>query len=201
MIAVRDDFPRLTPTEYFTWEEQQQTRHEYIDGEVYAMSGGTINHSKVASNLNFILKSHLRGGKCQVLTSDAKVKIEALNNYVYPDLSVSCDDRDRSTSQYITYPCLIIEVLSPATEAYDRGDKFAMYRQNPLLQDYLLVSAEKMAIDTYRKNDRGSWEIFNYRSGDTINLQSVGLSFEIAQVYEDIIWEITPSINLPQSEL
>jgi Uma2 family endonuclease len=162
MIAVRDDLARLTPEEYFAWEDQQQTRHEYIDGEVYAMSRGTIHHSKIASNLNFILKSHLRGGKYQVLTSDAKVKIEAFNNYVYPDLSVSCDDRDLSTTPYITYPCLIIEVLSPATEAYDRGDKFTMYRQNLLLQDYFLVSAEKMAIDIYQKNYRGSWEILNY---------------------------------------
>jgi Uma2 family endonuclease len=189
MIAVRNNFPQLTAEEYFDWEEQQQIRHEYLNGEVYAMTGGTINHSKVASNLNFILKSHLRGGSCQILTSDGRVKLETYNAYVYPDVSVSCDRRDRSTPKYITYPCLIAEVLSPKTEAYDRGDKFTMYRQNPVLQDYLLVSAEKIAIDIYQKNDRGGWEIINYRSGDTIKLQSIDLDFAIEQVYEDIIFE------------
>jgi len=136
MVVTKDNFSRFTPEEYFQWEEQQQLRHEYINGDVYAMSGGTINHSKIASNLNFIVKSHLRGGGCQVLTSDARVNIVQSNDYVYPDVSVTCDDRDRNTSQYITYPCLVIEVLSPSTANYDRGDKFRMYRRNPILPSW-----------------------------------------------------------------
>jgi Uma2 family endonuclease len=188
MVVTKDNFSRFTPEEYFQWEEQQQRRHEYINGEVYAMSGGTINHSKIASNLNFILKSHLRGGGCQVLTSDARVKIVESNDYVYPDLSVTCDDRDRSTSQYITYPCLVVEVLSPSTANYDRGDKFRMYRRNPILRDYLLVDAEKIAIDLYRHNELGNWEIINYQAGDAIELKSVNLSCSIEDIYEDIVF-------------
>ncbi|MFM2312304.1 MAG: hypothetical protein RLZZ04_1580 [Cyanobacteriota bacterium] len=189
MIVTKDNFPRFTPEEYFQWEEGQQLRHEYINGEVYAMSGGTINHSKIASNLNFILKSHLRGGGCQVLTSDARVNIVQSNDYVYPDLSVTCDDRDRTTSQYITYPCLVIEVLSTSTANYDRGDKFRMYRRNPSLQDYLLIDTEKIAIDLYRHNELGNWEIVNYQAGDTIKLQCINLSCLIEDVYEDIVFE------------
>jgi Uma2 family endonuclease len=188
MVVAKDKLPRFTPEEYFQWEERQQLRHEYINGEVYAMSGGTINHSKIASNLNFILKSHLRGGGCQVLTSDARVKIVESNDYVYPDLSVTCDDRDRSTSQYITYPCLVVEVLSPSTANYDRGDKFRMYRRNPILRDYLLVDAEKIAIDLYRHNELGNWEIINYQAGDAIELKSVNLSCSIEDIYEDIVF-------------
>jgi len=189
MIAVKDKFLKLTPEEYFIWEEQQLLRHEYLNGGVYAMSGGTQNHGRIASNLIFILKSHLRGGGCQVGNSDCRVNIFETKDYVYPDVSVTCDERDRTAIQAIQYPCLIVEVLSPSTASYDRGDKFRMYRRNPSLQDYVLVDAEKIAIDLYRKNDRGNWEIFNYQSGDNIDLQSISLSFSIESVYEDIIFE------------
>ena len=189
MIAVKDKFPKLTPEEYFVWEEKQLLRHEYLNGEVYAMSGRTQNHGRIASNIIFIVKGHLRGGGCQVGNSNCRVNILETNDYVYPDVSVTCDERDRTASQAIQYPCLIVEVLSPSTASYDRGDKFRLYRRNPRLQDYVLVDAEKIAIDLYRKNDRGNWEIFNYQSGDNIELRSINLSFPIESVYEDIVFE------------
>ena len=195
MIAVKDRFLKLTPEEYFIWEEQQLLRHEYLSGRVYAMSGGTQNHGRIASNIIFILKGHLRGGGYQIGNSDCRVNIFETKDYVYPDVSVTCDDRDRTAIEAIQYPCLIIEVLSPSTASYDRGDKFRMYRRNPSLQDYVLVDAEKIAIDSYRKNDRGNWEIFNYQSGDNIDLPSTGLSFPIESVYEDIIFEELGSKN------
>jgi Uma2 family endonuclease len=188
MIAAKDRFPKLTPEEYFIWEEQQLVRHEYLNGEVYAMSGGTQNHGRIASNIIFILKGHSRGGGCLVGNSDCRINIFETQDYVYPDVSVTCDDRDRTAIQAITYPCLIVEVLSPSTASYDRGDKFRLYRRNPSLQDYVLVDAEKVAIDLYRKNDRGNWEIFNFQAGDRIDLQSIGLSFPIESVYEDIVF-------------
>jgi Uma2 family endonuclease len=189
MIAVKDKFPKLTPEEYFVWEEKQLLRHEYLNGEVYAMSGRTQNHGRIASNIIFIVKGHLRGGGCQVGNSDCRVNILETKDYVYPDVSVTCEDSDRTATQAIQYPCLIVEVLSPSTANYDRGDKFRLYRRNPSLQDYVLVDAEKIAIDLYRKNDRGNWEIFNYQSGDNIELRSINLSFPIESVYEDIVFE------------
>jgi Uma2 family endonuclease len=189
MIAVKGKFPKLTPEEYFIWEEKQLLRHEYLNGEVYAMSGGTQNHGRITSNVIFIVKGHLRGGGCQVGNSDCRVNILETKNYIYPDVSVTCDERDLTAIQAIQYPCLIVEVLSPSTASYDRGDKFRLYRRNPSLQDYVLVDAEKIAIDLYRKNDRGNWEIFNYQSGDNIELQSIDLSFSIESVYEDIVFE------------
>ena len=189
MIAVKDKFPKLTPEEYFVWEEKQLLRHEYLNGEIYAMGGGTQNHGRIASNIIFIVKGHLRGGGCQVGNSDCRVNILETKDYVYPDVSVTCDDSDRTATQAIQYPCLIVEVLSPSTANYDRGDKFRLYRRNPSLQDYVLVDAEKIAIDLYRKNDRGNWEIFNYQAGDNIELRSIDLSFPIESVYEDIVFE------------
>jgi len=200
MIAVKVKLPKLTPEEYFVWEEKQLLRHEYLNGEVYAMGGETQNHGRIASNIIFILKGHLRGGGCQVGNSDCRVNIFGTKDYVYPDVSVTCNDRDRTAIQAIQYPCLIVEVLSPSTASYDRGDKFRLYRRNPSLQDYVLVDAEKIAIDLYCKNDRGNWEIFNYQPGDNIELQSIDLSFPIELVYQDIVFEESDKINPNTSE-
>jgi Uma2 family endonuclease len=189
MVAAKDNVPPFTPEEYLAWEEQQLYRHEYINGEVYAMSGGTINHSEIASKFNRLLGNHLDDSGCRVLNSDARVNILETNDYTYPDVSVTCDERDRRTTQYITYPCLIVEVLSDSTEAYDRGNKFVRYRRNPCLRDYVLVSSKEIAIDLYRQNDAGEWTIINYRAGDIVELNSINLSFPIEQIYRGIIFE------------
>ena len=190
MVAATEKLPQMTPEEYFAWEEQQLEKHEYINGQVYAMSGGTINHGRIAIRFTAMLDAHLDGGPCITGNSDIKVKIVDTNNYTYPDASVTCDERDKKTTQYITYPCLIIEVLSDSTEAYDRGGKFRMYRQSPVLQDYLLVSSTSLEMDLYCKNDTGEWIIINYKKGDVITLKSIGLSFPIEQVYRNL--ELTP---------
>lgn len=190
MVALQEHFPRFTPTEYLEWEKQQEFRHEYVDGEVYAMTGGTVNHGEIAANFINILRNHLRGSGCRVLTSDVKIQTLASNSYCYPDVSVTCDERDRSATKFISHPCLIVEVLSPTTEAYDRGDKFALYRRSTTLQDYVLVSTNVMRIDLYQRNERGRWEILSYDSGDSIDLIGVNLSVPVAQVYEDIVFSI-----------
>jgi Uma2 family endonuclease len=131
----------------------------------------------------------MRGRGCKTLNSDCRVQIVGSAKYVYPDVSVTCDDRDKTTNQYITYPCLIIEVLSPNTEAYDRGNKFKMYRNNPSLQEYVLVSAEAIEIELFRRTDTNDWRIINYQAGDTVELKSVDLTFPIEQIYEEIVFD------------
>ena len=189
MSALKESFPKLTPDEYFAWEEGQSSRHEYVDGDVYVMSGGTINHSEIAGNFLALLKAHLRGSGCKTLNSDARVSIQGSSHYVYPDLSVTCDVRDQVNVQFITYPCLIVEVLSPTTEAYDRGHKFRRYRRNASLQDYVLVDANSVMIELYHKGSDGKWDIIDYREGDMVELKSVNLTFPIERVYEDIVFE------------
>ncbi|MEB3210507.1 MAG: Uma2 family endonuclease [Leptolyngbyaceae bacterium] len=185
MIAA-NNLPTLTPDEYFVWEEQQLEKYEYIDGQVYAMGGGSVIHSRIAVRLITLLTNHLEDSGCETGNSDLKVNIPETKNYTYPDVSVTCDERDRSTSQYIAYPCLIIEVLSDSTEAYDRGGKFRLYRQNPALKDYLLVSSARIEMDLYHKNDVGEWIILNYQPGDIIELKSINLRFPIEQVYRGL---------------
>ena len=197
MIAAPEKFPTLTPEEYFTWEEQQLEKHELIDGQVYAMGGGSVNHGRLAIRLTAMFDNHLKNSSCITGNSDIKINIVETNNYTYPDASVTCDDRDKTTTQYITYPCLIVEVLSPSTEAYDRGSKFRMYRHNPALKDYLLVSSTRMEIDLYHKKDTGEWLIVNYQPGDTIELKSINLSFPIEQIYRHL--NLTPETESTQS--
>jgi Uma2 family endonuclease len=198
MISIKENLPAITPEEYFVWEEQQLEKHELIDGQVYAMTGGSVNHSRIAVRLTTLLSNHLENSSCETGNSDLKVNIIGTNNYTYPDASVTCDERDKTTTQYITYPCLIVEVLSPSTESYDRGSKFRMYRHNPVLQDYLLVSSTSIEVDLYHKKDTGEWLIINYFDGDTVELKSINLSFAVEQVYRNL--DLTPepeSTKLP----
>ena len=186
MIATREHFPSFTPAEYFAWEEQQEVKHEYIDGEVYAMTGGSLNHSQITSKFTQLLENHLENSGCRVLNSDARVKIEKSSKYVYPDASVTCDERDRDADQFVSHPCLIIEVLSPSTEAYNRGKKFKLYQRSTSLIDYVLVNADEIEIEVFRKNDRQKWEVTNYVAGDVVELESINLTFPIEQIYRGI---------------
>jgi len=191
MIAAKENSPQLTPEEYFAWEEQQLEKHEYIDGQVRAMTERTINHdinhSRIAIRLTSMLDAHLAEGDCITGNSDIRVNLLGTNDYVYPDASVTCDERDKSATKFITYPCLIVEVLSKSTEAYDRGGKFRMYRNNPVLQDYLLVSSTSIEMDLYQKQDTGDWIILNYQAGDVIELKSINLSFPVEQIYRGLV--------------
>lgn len=186
MVTAKDNLPQLTPEEYLAWEEKQIEKYEYIDGQVYAMGGGSKNHSLIAVRVTTLLANHLEEGNCETGNSDLKINIAGTNDYTYPDVTVTCDERDQTTTQYITYPCLIVEVLSKSTEAYDRGGKFRLYRNNPVLQDYLLVSSTRMEMDLYHKKETGEWIIINYQAGDTIELKSINLSFAMEQVYRGV---------------
>jgi Uma2 family endonuclease len=190
MVTAKDNFPELTPEEYLAWEEKQIEKYEYIDGQVYAMGGGSVNHGRIAIRFTAMFDTHLEGSGCITGNSDIKINIAETNNYTYPDASVTCDDRDQTTPNYFTYPCLIVEVLSKSTEAYDRGEKFRMYRNNPVLQDYLLVSSTRMEIDLYHQRETGEWMILNYQEGDPIALKSINLSFQIEQIYRGLV--LTP---------
>jgi Uma2 family endonuclease len=190
MIVAKDNGSPLTPQEYFAWEEKQLEKHEYIEGQVYAMGGGSVNHGRIAIRFTALFDTHLEGSGCITGNSDIKVHIVETHNYTYPDASVTCDERDKTTPNYFTYPCLIVEVLSDSTEAYDRGAKFRMYRKNPVLKDYLLVSYTRIEMDLYHKNDAGEWIIINYQEGDIIELKSINLSFPIEQVYRNLV--LTP---------
>ena len=184
MIAHPDQ-NSLSPQEYLEWEERQDIKYEYINGEVFAMTGGTIPHNDIALNLTLTLKGYLRG-RCRVNMADVKVSVSEDGSFHYPDVVVSCDKRDRQAIKFIQYPCLIVEVLSPGTEAYDRGGKFTQYRRIQTLREYVLIDAETISVECFRLNDKGFWELHPYEAGDEVHLTSVDFHCPISLVYEDV---------------
>jgi Uma2 family endonuclease len=191
MIA-KVQHPLMTPAEYLAWEAEQPLKHEYINGVVYSITGGTLPHNDIAVNLTSALRAALRGTGCKVQMADAKVRVSEAGPYFYPDLVVSCDERDRRATDAISYPKLIVEVLSPSTAGFDRGDKFKFYRNNPTLEEYVLIDAEKVGVDCYRKTSAGKWELTAYPedAADVENpiLELLSLDFQcpLALVYEEV---------------
>jgi len=185
-MVASPDINYMSPQEYLEWEERQDIKYEYVNGEVFAMTGGTLPHTTIALNLASALKNHLRGGFCRAFMADAKVAVSESGPFFYPDVVVSCDERDRQAIKFLQYPCLIVEVLSPSTEAYDRGAKFKQYRRMQTLQEYVLIDGEKMSIDCFRLNEKGIWELHSYEEGDEVDLATVNFRFPISLVYEDV---------------
>ena len=187
MVSAQDHH-RLTPQDYFEWEAQQALRYEYFDGEVFAMAGGSLPHADIALNVASLLKAQLQG-RCKVRNSDAKVGITEDGPFVYPDVSVSCDERDRTAQKFSRYPCLIVEVVSPGTEAYDRGGKFTLYRRLDSLKEYVLVGSEAKTVEVFRRNGDGSWAFIPYRMGEVIELASLAIMVPMEAIYEDVVLE------------
>jgi Uma2 family endonuclease len=180
----------LTPEEYLKLEEKSDIKHEYIDGYAYAMAGAIDSHVTISGNLFSMLRSHLRGSGCRVYIADMKARIESINRYFYPDVMVTCDRRDRETSQYKQFPCLIVEVLSDSTEAFDRGDKFADYQQFESLREYVLINAKRQRVECFRRNSEGLWVLQSYTAeSGMFQLQSIEFEGTMEALYEDVEFE------------
>ncbi|MBE9098859.1 Uma2 family endonuclease [Vacuolonema iberomarrocanum] len=182
MIAVPN---YISPEEYLEIEGQSQIRHEYRRGLVYAMAGGTDNHDRIALNLLTLINLHLGGSDCRFHSGNVKVNDEE-EFYYYPDAFVTCDPRDREDRYIKRYPKLIVEVLSPSTEAFDIDQKYEDYKQLESLEEYVLVSQESQRVECRRRTSANTWETFVYGSGDRILLKSIGLEFAIADLYRGL---------------
>jgi Uma2 family endonuclease len=188
-MVANQSYSFISPEEYLAAEETSPTKHEYIDGDVYAMAGASDAHVTISLNCASLLKAHLRGTGCRVFMSDMKARLNRSNRFFYPDVMVTCDERDRSTSLIKSYPCLIVEVLSDSTEAFDRGDKFADYQEIETLTEYVLISQTRQRIDCFRRNEDGFWVLQSYKPGDKVHLKSVDFYTTIEDVYEDVVIE------------
>lgn len=178
----------LTPAEYLALERASETRSEYIGGRMYAMSGGSRRHSFIAGNLYAEIKQQLRGRPCEVHINEMRVKVAPTGMYTYPDVVAVCGEPQFEDSAVDTLlnPTVIIEVLSPSTEAYDRGEKFAHYRRLDSLREYVLVAQDKIRIEHYRR-DGDRW-IFTEVS-DTLDLPSIDCHVSVAAIYEKVTFE------------
>ena len=184
------------------WRALERTshdvKHEYIDGSVFAMAGGTLDHSRIAVNVVVALDTALGDGPCSVYNSDAAVRVSP-TRYTYPDATVTCDERDRGRITEIQAPRVIVEVLSPdSTEGYDRGRKFAYYRACPTVQEYVLVSTSHYSVEVFRRTPDG-WSAYHaYGPGDRVELASIGVHVTVAALYART--EVPEILDLPEGE-
>ena len=185
-MTTSQNYTYLSPEDYLASEKDSPIKHEYIQGQVYAMAGASDAHTTVAGNLFTLLRNHVRGTGCRVYMADMKAQIESANVFYYPDVMVTCDERDRNSSYFKRYPCLIVEVLSPTTEAFDRGNKFADYRQLETLQEYILIHPAQLSVECFRRNSEGLWVLHPYTDGE-VHLASVNFRCPIVDLYEDVV--------------
>ena len=186
---ARQPVIHLTPEQYLELERAVPEKYEYIEGDMVAMSGGTPAHSSIAANLIRKLPLNNGGRNCQVFTSDLRVSVYWNRLITYPDVTVICGkpeytDGKRDT---VTNPTLIVEVLSPSTEGHDRGKKADLYRFIPSLREFLLIGQTPVVIDHYRRLPDGTWQIVALREmSDVLQLDSLGCSFPVTEVYEGL---------------
>lgn len=181
-----------TESEYLAYERESDTRHEFIDGHVLAMSGASREHNLITSSAHFSLYGQLRGKGCELYQGDMRVHVSSTRTYTYPDLVVVCGkpefiDEDVDT---LLNPTLIIEVLSPSTESYDRGKKFQNLWQVASLREYVLIAADQPRIESFTRQSAGKW-LLTAAVGleQTITLTSIGCTLSLAEVYEQVTFE------------
>jgi Uma2 family endonuclease len=190
---------RLTPEEYLAIERDVQTKHEFYQGEMFAMSGASRVHNQVTFNLALTLGSQLKDRDCTAYVNDMRVKVSATGLYTYPDVVVTCEKPkfEDSVLDTLLNPQAIIEVLSESTEKYDRGEKFAQYRQLPSLREYALVSQERPHIELFTKTDAGVWmltEAIGLES--TIDIPTIACRIALADVFAKV--DFNPASSEPK---
>lgn len=191
MSALRK--PLLLPTseEYLHSERIAPFKSEYVNGAIVAMAGATVDHNRISANVLASLRTQLRPRPCEVFGSDMKVRMDKANIFRYPDISGLCGPilfHDKTQDAYCN-PSVIIEVMSPSTEALDRGEKFMLYRLLDSLREYVLISQDRMKVETFVRGPDGRWLATTYdEASDSFDLRSLGCSLTLAEVYEKVVF-------------
>lgn len=178
----------LTPEEYLAFERKATTKHEYLAGEIVAMSGASFDHNFITGDVFGELRTQLRGGRCKAAASDMRVKVSKTGSYFYPDIVVFCGEpqAEDSVSDTLLNPIVIIEVLSPSTEARDRGEKFWHYQQLASLQEYVLVSQDQVCVEHHLR-EGAYWLRTEFRKlEDSISLPSIACELQLRDIYNSV---------------
>ena len=174
---------------YLEMENAAIEKHEYYKGEVFAMSGAKLPHVKISVNILATLSLKLRGKKCQPYNSDMRVHIESNTLFTYPDISIVCGEvLTLNNDEYnVLNPTVIVEVLSPSTKNYDRGEKFRLYRDINTLKEYMLVDSESMHVEVFRLNEKNHWELEEYNdAGSSIQIKAINENILMTEIYEGV---------------
>lgn len=175
----------MTPDEFLAWEREQPERHHYVRGEVFAMAGGSLRHNHLAARMIMGIGPHLRGGPCDIQTSDCRLGVWN-DHFVYADAVVLCRPiaLRPGTTDVVVNPTVVIEIVSKSTESYDRGDKQAAYLALPSLRHFVLVSQRDRRIEVYTRQDDGSFRFDVRGAGGTVRLEAVGVEVAVDEIYE-----------------
>jgi Uma2 family endonuclease len=181
-----------TPEEYLAFERAAETKHEYLDGQIYDMAGASLEHNQICFNTTVAIGLSLRGTSCFGFTSDQKIRTDPMDLFSYPDITIVCGDPTFHDEHrdVILNPKVIIEILSPSTEAYDRGEKFARYRQNKSLSDYILIAQDSPSIEHYsRQKGNRPWlySVGDEMSGE-ISIASIKCKLKLSDVYDRVVF-------------
>jgi len=194
-MPVAEPIQRLTEAQYLELERRAESKSEFFEGEMFAMSGGTPSHSQIATNLAAEFRNQLKGRNCVAYNSDLRLKVEVTGLITYPDLSVVCGPLQFAvgTDDTVVNPTVIVEVLSDSTEAYDRGRKFENYRQMPSLREYLLVSQKEPRIEQFVRQESDQW-LLREAAGlnATLGLPSLKIEISLAEVFDGVVFVPTP---------
>jgi Uma2 family endonuclease len=192
----------VVKAEYLAFERSSETKHEFIDGFVYAMSGASRSHNLITNYTSALLINQLQGQPCEVYPSDMRVKVEATGLYTYTDISIVCGEVQLAGDEFDTLlnPVLIIEVLSPTTESYDRGKKFHHYQQLESLREYVLIAQDSPRIERFLRQNGGTWVLTNVTGLDgRLQLASIDAALALADVYQKVTFEAdAPGTTIPQ---
>src|SRR5574341_1227638 len=183
---------KWTPESYLEFERASETKHEYLDGEVYEMVGGTENHNLITANTLATLHAQLRNRPCRIYPSDMRIKVSPTGLYTYPDLSVVCGEArfEDETRDTLLNPTIVVEVLSPSTERYDRGKKFLHYRTLESLQSYVLVAQDSYHVEHYARQPDNTWLLRDVTGLDSVlELPVIGCTLALADVYEKVTFD------------
>ena len=186
MAAATPSQRHYTLEDYLSVEEMSSVRHEFLDGQIFAMAGGTPEHAALSAAVLVLLGARLRGGPCRAYSADLRIRVAATGLATYADASVVCGEpeRDPSSPTHVTNPTVVVEVLSPRTEEYDRGDKRSHYEKIDSLREYVLVAQDVQRVEIYARAASGDWEHRVFGNGDTVEIPSIALRFAVDELYE-----------------
>ena len=183
------DIHFISEKEYLDAERLALDKHEYYRGEIFAMSGASIPHNQIFSNFFLAIGTKLKGKKCQPFGSDLRIHIPKNTLYTYPDISIVCGEIETTDQKFdtITNPAVLIEILSPSTRNYDKGEKFTLYREIDSLQEYILIDSERVMVEKFIRNSDNSWQLTEYKTIEqSFTIETVNLEINLIDIYDGV---------------
>jgi len=182
-------YPRMSPSEFIAWERNEEEKHEYLQGEILGMSGASLNHNKIHTNLIGELYIKLKGKACSVYPAELRLYVKAKESYFYPDATIICGEPEMADDQFdmIVNPSVIFEILSPSTSDYDMGRKFFFYMQIASLKEYIMVDSQKTSIRVWRKSTDQNWNFHELNeASDLLSIETIRESLKVSDLYNDV---------------